>query len=322
MGRFRDADLGAEDDRPADAALVPWIDAHGHHHTLAWRDHEEFALAGCLGFVMAGGLENQSPYRPMRAEDVRTGWDRAIRASHALSRSHLVEAYAAVGVHTSVGPVAGVDELLDHLPAYAALEEVVALSETGISMVQEHEAVPLDDQRPVVREQLAVAADAGLPAVLHTPTTATGESGYDRVSADAEGGVEPVLDPETAKVEAARIDLELADEAGLPEDRIAFTHAHRSMVPWVLDETDCYASFTVGNATRDVRSEDVAAAIEAYGPDRLVLDADVSNHKKFEPMAVKRTVLDLLRLGMDPADVRTVAYENARDLLGLDDLPP
>lgn len=320
MGNFRNEEIGIAADIPV-AAPIPWIDAHGHHHTLTWREHQEFELSGCLAVVMAGGLANESPYRPMTASDVRTGWDETVRMSHTLSRSHLFEAYATVGVHTSVGPVDGIDELFDLLPEYALLDEVVAVSETGITMVQEHETVPLKEQRRIVREQLRLARETGLPAVLHTPTLSKGGDEYAKTSIEAHDTGERVLEPETAKLEATKITLELVADAGLSEDRVVLTHAHRSMAPWVLEHTDCYVSFTVGNATRDIRSADIAAAIEKYGSDRVMVDSDSAHHKRLEPFAVRRTILDLLREGFDPSDVRTVVYENPREVLGLDHLP-
>lgn len=320
MGRFRDNEVDAAAG-PSAVAPMPWVDIHGHHHTLTWREHEEFDLSGCLAVVMSGGLANESPYRPMTADDVRRGWDETVRASHALSRSHVFEAYATVGVHTSVGPVEDIDALFGLMPEYASLDEVIAVSETGITMVQEHETVPLDEQRRIVREQLHIARETGLPVVLHTPTTSKGDAAYAEASVEANDAGERVLDPATAKLDAAKIDVELADQVGLPEERVVLTHAHRSMAPWVLEHTDCYVSFTVGNATRDVRPADVADVIEEYGPDRVMIDSDSASHKRLEPFAVKRAVLTLLRRGIDPADVRTVVYTNPRDVLGLGHLP-
>lgn len=321
MGRFRDDEIGFEADRSPTHALLPWIDIHGHHHTLTWTDHEEFELSGCFAVVMSGGLANESPYRPMTAGDVRAGLDTAIRASHAIARSHFLEAYATVGVHTSVGPIEGLDELLDLVPRYAQLDEVVAISETGISMVQEHETVPLEAQRRIVREQLDIARATGLPAVLHTPTVTKGDAEYAERSTEAHDQGDLVLDPTGAKQSAVEIDVELANEVGLPEDRLVFTHADRSMAAWVLEHTDCHVSFTVGNATRDVGAEDIASTIDAYGSDRVMIDSDSAGHKGLEPFAVKRTMLDLLKREIEPAAVRTVAYENPRDVLGLDHLP-
>lgn len=317
LGRFTDVHVGFERSFDAQLAQIPWIDPHGHHHTLTWREHEEFELSGCVALVMAGGLANEVPYRPMNEADIRGGWDRTIRLSHTLSRNHAFDAYAAVGVHTSVGPIDGLEYLFDALAQYAALDEVVAISETGISMIQEHETVSLEIQREIIRRQFQIAADHGLPAILHTPTTIKGDDEYASVSTEAHDRGEAVLEPTTAKRDAAKIDLEEARKTDLEESQIVFSHAHRSMVPWVLENSDCSVSFTVGNATRDITIDDIASAIRNYGPDRILIDSDSAAHKKLTPFAVKRTIINLLKMGIEPEVVRQIVYDNPRSMLGI-----
>lgn len=321
MGDFSSDVLELETKPAPSEALMPWIDIHGHHHTLSWNDHVEFELTGCQVIVMTGGLASEYPYRPTSAADIQNGWDQSIRTSHSIERSHFIEAYATVGVHTSVGPVEGLERLLDLIPEYAGLDEVVAISETGITMVQEHETVPLSDQREIVRSQLHIAREAGLPAVLHTPTLSKGDAAYATVSVEAHDQGEPTLDAGSAKLDAVQIDIELAREVGIPEERIVFTHGHRSMASWVLENTDSYVSFTIGNATRDINAADVARAIDRYGPERILIDSDSAHHKELHPFAVKRAMLDLLRMGIEPSAVRAVVYENQRRILGFDHLP-
>lgn len=325
MGEFRaDVRDGAPgfsaDFRPEDA-LLPWIDIHGHHHNLTWNELEKFALTGCSAVVMAvGNIGSSSPYRPMSAEDVRTQWDRLIRFSHNLSRSFPYEAYVALGVHTTNGPVDRADLLIDMIPEYAALDEVIALSETGITAVQENEALSISKQRSLIEAQLRMAGEADIPAVLHTPTIGKSDSDYVTKSTETHNTGEPVLDSDSPKLDGTQINVEVADEAGFPEDRLVLTHAHRTTAPWILENTDCYASFTVGNATRDVSPDDVRSAIETYGPDRIMIDTDSAAIYDVDPFAVKRTMFHLLRSGIDREDVRRIVFENQRELLGLDHL--
>ena len=321
MGKFSNADTGISRPFTPMDAVQPWIDPHGHHHTITWRQHEEFDISGCVAVIMAGGLANESPYRPMHADDVRGGWDRVIRMSHILARTHAFDAYASIGIHTSLGPVEGIETLFDVFPEYAALPEVVSISETGISMVQEYERVPIETQRDIVRRQLGIADEFGLPAVLHTPTLSKGIDEYAEKSTEAHDSGGRILEPQTAKVDAAKIDVELANEAGLPEDRLAFTHANQTLAEWVLEHTDCYVSFTVGNVTRNISAHDIAPVVEEYGGDRVMIDSDSAGHKGLEPFAVKRTMLDLLRRGIDPEIVRQITYGNQRSLFDLDALP-
>jgi len=317
MGSFRDEEIDYEIDNSPRSAMIPWIDIHGHHHTLTWREHREFELSGCSAVIMTGGLANESPYRPMTFDDVRSGWDRTIQMSHAMSRSHLFNAYATIGVHTSLGPIDGLDNLLGLLPKYADYDEVVAISETGISMIQEHEQVQLEEQRNIVRQQLHVGEKTGLPAILHTPTLSKGGDEYMSKSLEAHSSGAPVLDPESPKLEAVKIDVAIAEEVGFPEDMLVFTHGHPPMASWILENTNCYVSFTVGNGTRETNHSDVADAVKMHGPSRIMIDSDSAAHKELESFAMKKTINNLIRQGLDPSSVEKIVYENQKNLIGI-----
>jgi predicted metal-dependent TIM-barrel fold hydrolase len=325
LGQFREGirgeEVGFSHNYTPKTGIIPWIDPHGHHHSLTWRELEKFDLTGCLGVVMAtGNIGDQSPYRPISIEDIQTQWDQIIRKSHAISRSNSFNAYAAIGIHTTLGPVDDIDSLINRMSEYATLDEVVALSETGITMVQEHETLPLADQRQRVRKQLQVAGETGLPAILHTPTTLKKDPEYTSISLEAHDTGDIVIDSETPKLDAAKIDIELANEVGFPEDQLVLTHADRSVAPWVLENTDCYVSFTLGNATRNVSSKDIRNVINEYSSDRIMIDTDCASHKEFETFAVRRAIIDLLRMGINQEDVRKVVYENQCKVLGLNRL--
>lgn len=333
MGRFRDEELGFQDDTPPDATLIPWIDIHQHGQTLSWKDREEFDLSGGLAVVMIAAAAHYAPYRPMQPSDVRFLWDDAIRRSHAISRSHFFDARVAVGVHTTRTRKQNYEELLEVLPAYADLDEVVAIGETGISVNTNQYADPwsVDEQRTVVAEQMRIAADAGLPFLCHTPTMSKGretkwirgktEGGHDLPVPEDRTRSDRGLDPTTAKLDATKIDIELKDEVGLPDEQLVLDHAHPAMVPYVMDNTDCYVSFSVGQWVRETDATHVAETIEEYGPERVMIDTDAAGLYLSDAFAMKTTILDLLRLGIDVDDVRTVVYENPREVLGLSHLP-
>jgi hypothetical protein len=85
-----------------------------------------------------------------------------------------------------------------------------------------------------------------------------------------------------------------------------------------MENTNCPLAFTVGAPwLRGVDARDVAAAIEEYGPDRILVDTDLFGAMRCDPFAMKRTIFDLLRLGIAREDVRQVVYENPKSVLGL-----
>ena len=316
--------IGLPPDEPepgptAAEADIPWIDVHQHTGSLAWDDREAFDLSGGRAVVAIAASYYWSPYRPDSADDVRFLWDDAIRRAATFDRTHCYDQYVAVGIHTW-SRVAEPEPLLADLREYAALDRVVAIGETGIESTQHTSAWDLAGQREVVREQLRVADETGLPILVHTPGSSKGglsprhASRYEEADASF---TDPVLGADP-KREAIGIDVALADEVGLDHDRIVIDHGSPAVAPDVLEETGCHLAFSVGAPwLRGIDAADVAGVIEEYGPDRVLVDTDLLGAMPSDPFAMRRTILDLLRLGVDPDDVRQVVYDNPRDLLSL-----
>lgn len=314
-----------DDDRPEfppELTNVPWVDVHNHAHTLSWNDRERFALAGCHAMVMMAAGYYWTPYRPVEPSDVRYLWDDALNRLDQIERSHIFDAKLGIGVHTGVR-VEGWEELVDLMDDYCALDEVAIVGETGITSTQHVERWDLDGQRDVVRRQLEVASAHDLPAVLHTPSDPGGVDipfrargtvpGYEL---DLDLQQSPVLDADDVKRAAVEIDVELADEAGLDQDRVVLSHASREVAPFVMEHTDCHLSFTVSYPwLHDVTPRDVAAVIEEYGPERVLLETDSAGVLRNDIFALKRTLFELYRLGLDLDTIRTVAFENPMELL-------
>ena len=70
---------------------------------------------------------------------------------------------------------------------------------------------------------------------------------------------------------------------------------------------------------RAAHRDHVAAAIEEYGPDRVLVETDCANVLDTDVFSVKRTILELYRLGIDIDDIRQVVFENPRSVYGLAD---
>jgi len=313
-----------EDESPADLLNLPWIDVHNHAHTLSWGDREHYALSGCRSMVMVASGYHWTPYKPVRAEDVRFLWDDAINRRRAIERDHFFEANLGLGIHTGVR-VENPADLVASMDDYCALEEVVAIGETGVTPTQHVEAWDLDGQRAVVGAQMELADAHDLPLILHTPNQASaadrsfrpgaGTPGYEK---NAALGTEPVLDGENRALEAVKIDVRAAHDAGLPEERIVASHADDNNLAYLMAETDCKVSFTLGQSWfSGVTPETVANAIEEYGPERIMLETDAANVIRSDVRSVKRAVLELYQFGVDVADIRRVVLENPREVFGI-----
>lgn len=309
------------------AREIPYVDPHQHTQSLTWEAHEKTDLAGARAVVAIAASYFQVPYRPVRPDDWRLFWDDAIRQANVISRNQFFDVYLAAGIHMGTR-VEGTDDLLSALPDYCGIEEVVAVGETGVDPVQRGgEPWPLEDQERVVGRQMEIAADHGLPVILHTPANAAGDEGGS-VSSQMGAGThkfgrgapytEPLFDMERAKPRAAEIDVRLAREAGLPEERVVLDHADDSIVEYAMEETGCHLSFSLGHGI--VGTGEIASVIREYGPDRVMVDTDLANSIYTEGSAflLRRLILDLLRLGIPPADVKQVVHDNPNELFGLD----
>ncbi|MEF8853146.1 MAG: TatD family hydrolase [Haloarculaceae archaeon] len=314
-------DADADVDLPRELLNLPWVDAHNHAHTLSWADRERYALSGCRAMVMVASGYHWTPYKPVQSDDIRFLWDDAVNRRAAIERNHLFEAKLGLGVHTGVR-IENPEDLVDAMADYCELDEVVAVGETGVTPDQHVAAWDLDGQRAVVGAQMELADAHDLPVILHTPNQASaserpyrpglGTPGYEKSPGL---GAEPVLDVENPALEAVKIDVEVAREAGLAEERVVASHADLNNLAYLMEETDCYVSFTLGQPWfSGITAETVANAIDEYGPERIMMDTDAANVIRSEVFALKRAVIELYQFGIGVDSIRQVVLENPREV--------
>ena len=322
--RPTDADYTTEpdDELPVELTTLPWIDVHNHAHTLSWNDRERFALSGCHEMVMMAAAYYWTPYKPVAPEDVRYLWDDALNRLDPIRRSHVFDASLGIGIHTGAR-VENVEELLDVMPDYLEHDAVRAVGEIGITGSQHVSRWELDAQRTVMREQLQLAADHDLPAVVHTPPNLDNVDvpyrergpipGYE-LNSDLQQ--ESVIEAADTKRAATELDVELAEEAGLPDEQLVLSHADRDIAPFVLENTDAYLSFTISYPwLLGTTARDVAAVVEEYGPDRVMMETDSAGILRSDVFSFRRAIFDLYRLGIEVETIREVVYENPRRVL-------
>lgn len=127
------------------------IDTHAHVHASAFDADRE----AVLDRARAAGV----------ARIINVGYDLpSSRASVELARSY-GRIYAAAGIQPHYA-LSTSPEDLDELRELLALPKVVALGEIGLDY--HHDRAPRPAQREFFARQLAVAADVGLPVVIHS----------------------------------------------------------------------------------------------------------------------------------------------------------
>lgn len=307
---------------PAELTNLPWIDVHNHAHTMSWNDREKFALSGCHSMVMMAAAYYWMPYKPVAAADVRHLWDDVLNRLGPIADSHPFDAKVGIGIHTGAR-VEDYEELLDVMPEYCALDEVAAVGEIGITEAQHVSGWDLEGQKDVTRRQLEIAADHDLPAILHTPPDLEDVDFPERVHGSIPGyeldlslQQEPVLTGENPKREAVEIDVELAAEAGLDDEQLVLSHADKETASYVIENTDCYCSFTVSYPwLLGVEPHHVAEVVAEYGPDQVLVETDSAGVLRSDIFAFKRTIFEMYRMGLDVETIRQVVFENPKELL-------
>lgn len=308
---------------PAELTNVPWVDIHNHAHTMSWNDREQFALSGCHSMVMMAAAYYWMPYKPVAAADVRHLWDDALNRLGPIADSHPFDAKVGIGIHTGAR-VEDYEELLDVLPEYCSLDEVAAVGEIGITEAQHVSGWDLEGQKDVTRRQLGIAADHDLPAILHTPPDLEDVEFPERVHGSIPGyeldlslQQEPVLTGENPKREAIEIDVELANEAGLDEEKLVLSHMDKETAAYVIENTDCYCSFTVSYPwLLGVEPHHVAEIVAEYGPEQVLVETDSAGILRSDIFSFKRTIFEMYRMGLDVETIRQVVFENPTELLG------
>ena len=311
-------------DPPSSLLNLPWIDCHNHAHTLSWEDRERYALSGCRAMVMVASGYHWTPYKPVAGEDVRFLWDDVINRRRAIERDHFFETHLALGVHTGVR-IENPDELLSQMREYCELDSVVAVGETGVTPSQHVERWELDEQRAVVRAQMELADTYDLPTILHTPAARVNASQHYRSGVGIPGfeingslDQDPVITGDDPALDAVKIDIDIAREAGVDEERIVASHADPNNAEYLMEETDCRLSFTIGYPwLTGVTAEDVAAVVREYGPDRVMVDTDCANVLRTDVFSIKRAILELYRLGLSEETIEQIVLENPKEVFGI-----
>lgn len=303
---------------PAELLNLPWIDVHNHAQTLSWTDREEFALTGCELMVMIAYGYHWAPYKPVDPHHVRYQWDDALSRLSPITDTHPFSAKLGIGVHTGAR-VEDPGTLLEALPAYCERDEVVAIGETGITPQQHGAKWGVAGQKDIVRGQMTIAAEYGLAVILHTPSPEErSPPPFSWYETDTTLLQDPVISGESQVMDSITLDLSLCEQSDLAESQLVFSHAHPSFASFILDNTDCFVSYTL-NYPRMYNTglEDIIAMLEAFGPDRILIETDCAGVLRSDPSVIKRSIFELYRAGISLEDIRQVVYENQRGLLAV-----
>jgi TatD DNase family protein len=125
------------------------IDSHCHVHDAKYDDDRDAMIARARG----AGIEQM----------IAVGCDMA-DTQRAIDAARTYELYASAGIHPHEAQDAP-EDLAAAFSPFLDERRVVAIGETGLDYYYDHS--PRDTQAHVLRAQIAIARDAGLPLIFH-----------------------------------------------------------------------------------------------------------------------------------------------------------
>jgi uncharacterized protein len=164
--------------------------------------------------------------------------------------------------------------VLDALPRFLEKDGVVGVGEIG------YDDMTPEEERAFA-EQLELAKQTGLPALVHTPHR------------DKKRGTER--------------SLALVREVGIAEDRVLIDHNNEETLPLVL-ETGCWAGHSIYPDTK-MTEERMVALLQKYGTDRMVINS-AADWGKSDPLKVPKTAAAMRAAGFSETDVEKVVWHN------------
>ncbi|MGW1468982.1 TatD family hydrolase [Streptomyces sp. NPDC002308] len=171
--------------------------------------------------------------------------------------------------------------VLDELPRYLVKDQVVAVGEIGYDSM-----TPAEDT--ALATQLQLAADHGLPALVHTP--------------------------HRDKLTGLRRTLDLVRESALPADRVLVDHLNETTVDLAAD-SGCWLGFSVYPDTK-MDEKRMVAILRTHGLERILVNS-AADWGHSDPLKIRKVADLMLAEGFTDDDVDRVLWRNPVAFYGL-----
>lgn len=249
-----------------------FFDPHIHMMSRTTDDYENMAAAGVVGLVEPAFWQGQPRTQVgsfIDYYDTMIGWER-FRASQ-----FGIKHYCTIGLNPKeANNIALAEEVMKLIPRYCEKDGVVAIGEIG------YDDMNAAEER-FFAEQLQLAKDLNLPALVHTPHR------------DKKRGTERTI--------------ALVREVGIKEEMVLIDHLNEVTLPLVL-ETDCWRGHSIYPHTK--MSEDrMVALLKEYGMEKMVVNS-AADWGRSDPLKVPKTGHAMIAAGFSEADVEKVLFTN------------
>jgi hypothetical protein len=248
------------------------FDPHIHMTSRSTDDYEAMARAGIIAIVEPAFWLGQPRTHAGSFIDYFNsllGWER-FRASQFGIRH-----FCTIGLNPKEANNPKLsDDVLAILPRFLAKDGVVAVGEIGFDD-------QTDAEEACLVKQIALAAEFGLPILIHTPHR------------DKKRGTERTID--------------VVRRAGFPEERVLIDHNNEETLPIVL-ATKCWAGHTIYPNTK-MDEQRMAALVKKYGSDRIIVNS-AADWGISDPLKVPKTIEVMRQQGIDEATIQRIVWDN------------
>lgn len=249
-----------------------FIDPHIHMNARTTDDYEAMAAAGVQVVVEPAFWMGQPRTHVGTFEDyylALLGWERFRARQHGMWHFCTL----ALNPKEANDPVVA-DGVLGLLPRYLEKEGVLAVGEVGYDDI-----TPAEER--VFAAQVQMAADAGLPVLVHTP--------------------------HRDKVRGTHRTLDLLRELAFPLDRVLVDHNTEETIEATLD-AGCWAGHSIYPETK-MSEPRMVALVQRYGAERMVINS-AADWGRSDPLKVPKTAVAMLEAGIPRADVERIVWGN------------
>lgn len=250
-----------------------FFDHHIHMSVRTTDDYEAMAKEGILGVIEPAFWNGQPRTHAGSFEDAflsMIGWER-FRAGQ-------------FGIHhfctLSLNPKEAnnpriADGVIELLPRYLDKDSVVGVGEIGMDDRTEAE-------EKYFRIQLELAAEFGLPVLIHTPHR------------DKKNGTQIIIN--------------MIKEMGLDESMILIDHNTEETLPLVLEKTECMAGHSIYPNTK-MTEQRMVELVKTFGPERITINS-AADWGVSDPLKVPATARAMLEGGIPESSVQKIVWDN------------
>jgi uncharacterized protein len=254
------------------------FDPHIHMTSRTTDDYEAMHQAGVRAVVEPAfwlGQPRTSPATFLDYFDSLLGWEPFRAAQYGIAH------HCAIALNPKEANDPQCTPVLDHLPRYLLKDRVVAVGEIGYDSMTPAEDLALE-------HQLQLAADHGLPALVHTP--------------------------HRDKLAGLRRTVEVVRASELPPERVLLDHLNETTVKEAKD-SGSWLGFSVYPDTK-MDEERMVAVIKAFGTEKVLVNS-AADWGRSDPLKTRRVADALLAAGFGEDDVDLVLWRNPVAFYGL-----